>query len=78
MKFLKAALMSIIIAISGVGLFTLSIEDATAATRTECHTYWSHGVKHHSCHKVHQYRTECHTYWSHGVKHHSCHKVRRY
>jgi hypothetical protein len=41
MKLLKAALMSVIIAISGAGLFTLSTERAAAATtHTQCHTYW--------------------------------------
>ena len=79
MKLLKAALMSIIIAISGAGLFTLSTEIAAAATtRTQCYTYWSHGVKHRRCHKVKQYRTQCRTYWRHGIKHRDCYKVRRY
>lgn len=77
MKFLKAALMSAIIAISGGGLFTLSVESASAATRNQCYTYWSHGVRHRSCNRV-KAGTRCRTYWRHGVKHRSCGKAYSY
>jgi hypothetical protein len=68
-QFVKARLLILLVS----GVLALLVQEAGAAT--VCKTYWSHGVKYTSCHKVYQPRTVCKTYWSHGVKYRSCRKV---